>query len=84
MLGCKCCSPPLPANANRSKPYPLLEADETNRTQEEELGRQIGQLTDIADQNKAAGDAATANRKVSPLSTASNLRVSERVAIYFW
>jgi hypothetical protein len=38
-------------------------ADEINATQEEELGRQIAELTEIADQNKQVGDDSTAHRK---------------------
>jgi len=38
-------------------------ADEVNRTQETQLGKQISDLTWIADQNKAVGDESTAHRK---------------------
>jgi hypothetical protein len=39
------------------------EADEVNRTTETELGKQIADLTFIADQNKASGDESTTYRK---------------------
>lgn len=38
-------------------------SDEVNKTQEAELGQAVADLTSIADQNKAVGDASTEHRK---------------------
>ena len=38
-------------------------ADAVNKTREAEMAAEIRDLTDLADSNKAAGDAATEHRK---------------------